>query len=373
MPNGMLVYVGTYTETIRFGSGKLLEGKGEGIYVYRMDQSSGALELIGQATGIANPSYLALNSSQCHLYAVNELRTYEDRPTGTVSAFAVNAKTGKLEFLNKMLTHGTDPCHVLVDRKCRCVFVSNFMSGSVCVLPVLTDGSLGEASDFIQHQGSSIHPIRQRGPHAHSLTLDAANRFAFVPDLGLDKILIYRFDPERGMLEPNAVPWIKMKPGAGPRHVALHPSGRFAYLINELDSTLVTLSCDRGRGTFKALQVVPTLPESFRGESACSDVQVSPSGSFVYGSNRGHDSLVIYKVDRQTGRLTYVGHESTQGKTPRGFGVDPTGRFLLAANQDTDTIVTFRIDPQTGKLLPTGHVTQVPTPVCVKFLWENDR
>ena len=364
----MLVFVGTYTEPIRFGSGKLLEGKGEGIYVYRTDLSSGALELIGKATGIANPSYLALDPSQRFLYAVNELRTYEDRPTGTVSAFALDPRSGKLELLNKRLTHGTDPCHVLVDKKRRCVFVSNFMSGSVCVLPVLPDGSLGEASDFIQHQGSGIHPVRQRGPHAHSVTLDAANRFAFVPDLGLDKILVYRFDPERGMLEPNAVPWIKMKPGAGPRHVAVHPGGKLAYLINELDCTLVALAYDGRRGTFKALQVVPTLPEGFRGESACSDVQVSPSGTFLYGSNRGHDSLVIYRVDRRTGRLTYVGHESTQGRTPRGFGIDPSGRFLFAANQDTDTIVTFRIDPRTGKLRPTGHVTHVPTPVCVKFL-----
>jgi 6-phosphogluconolactonase len=249
--------------------------------------------------------------------------------------------------------------------------VANFMSGSVCVLPVLEDGSLGEASDFIQHHGSSIHPVRQAGPHAHSVTLDEANRFAFVPDLGLDRIMVYRFDPEQGRLKSHAIPWIEMKPGAGPRHVAFHPNGKFAYLINELDSTLVALSYDGGQGTLEALQIVSTLPEDFRGESTCSDVQVSPSGTFVYGSNRGQDSIVIYRVDQQSGRLTYVGHEPTQGRTPRGFGVDPTGRFLLAANQDTDTIVTFRIDPQTGKLLPTGHVTQVPTPVCVKFLSEG--
>jgi 6-phosphogluconolactonase len=373
MTKETLVYVGTYTEPIRFGTGKILAGKGEGIYTFRMDRSSGAMELVGKATSITNPSYLAFDSTQHFLYAVNELKIYEDKPTGTISAFAVDPKTGKLEFLNKRLTHGTDPCHVLVDKKRRHVFVANFMSGSVCVLPVRDDGSLEEASDFIQHQGSSIDPVRQTGPHAHSVTLDKANRLAFVPDLGLDKIVVYRFDPERGMLEPHSVPWIKVRPGAGPRHVTFHPGGNLAFLINELVSTLMVLSYDARKGTFTTLQVVPTLPEGFQGESTCADVQVSPSGDFVYGSNRGHDSIVIYKIHRRTGRLTYVDHESTQGRTPRSFGIDPSGRFLLVANQDTDTIVTFHIDAQTGKLQPTGHVTQVPTPVCVKFLSRNAR
>jgi 6-phosphogluconolactonase len=296
------------------------------------------------------------------------LKTYEDQPTGTVSAFAVDPKTGKLEFLNKRVTHGTDPCHLFVDKNSKYVFVANFMSGSVCVLPVLGDGSLAEASDFIQHQGASINPIRQKGPHAHSVSLDKANRFALVPDLGLDKLMVYKFDSARGMLEPNQVPWIKMKPGAGPRQVAFHPSGRFAYLINELDSTMVALSYDGHTGTLKELQIAPTLPNGFQGRSTCSDVQVSPSGAFVYGSNRGHDSIVIYKIDQRTGRLTCVGYEPSLGKTPRTFAIDPTGRFLLVANQDSETIATFHINPQTGKLLSTGQVTQVPTPACVKFL-----
>jgi 6-phosphogluconolactonase len=373
MANEMLVYVGTYTEPIRFGTGKVLQGKGEGIYVYRMDGSSGAMELVGKAAGVTNPSYLAFDSTQRFLYAVNELKVYEDKPTGTVSAFAVDPKTGSLQFLNKRLTHGTDPCHVVVDRKGKYVFVANFMSGSICVLPVLDDGSLGEASDFIQHQGSGIDPVRQKGPHAHAVTLDKASRFAFVPDLGLDKLMVYRFDPKRGMLEPHDVPWTKVKPGAGPRHLTLHPGGSFAFLINELDSTLIALSFDGRKGTFRELQRVSTLPEGFRGESTCADVQVSPSGRFVYGSNRGHDSIVIFRIDPRTGRLTYVGREPTQGKTPRSFGIDPSGRFLVVANQDIDTIVTFRIAPQTGKLQPTGRVAQAPTPVCVKFVLRNER
>jgi 6-phosphogluconolactonase len=363
----MLVYVGTYTEPIRFGTGKILHGKGEGIYVYRLDPSSGALELVSKTTGITNPAYLAFDSTRRFLYAVNELKTYEGRPSGTVSAFSVDLKTGGIEFLNKRLTHGTDPCHVVVDQKGKFVFVSNFMSGSICVLPVLDDGSLGKASDFIQHLGSGIDPARQKGPHAHSVTLDKTNRFAFVPDLGLDKLMVYRFDPKAGILEPHNIPWIKMKPGAGPRHLAFHPGGKLAFLINELDSTLSVLSYDHRKGTFRGLQTVSTLPEDFSGENTCADVHVSPSGAFLYGSNRGHDSIVIYKIDPPSGRLRCIGHEPTRGRTPRHFGIDPTGRFLLAANQDSDTIVTFRIEPKSGKLLYTAHVTEVPTPVCVKF------
>ncbi len=373
MANETLVYVGTYTEPILFGTGRILRGKGEGIYVYRMDQSSGAMEWVSKTTGVTNPSYLAFDPTQRFLYAVNELKTYEGRPTGTISAFAIDPKTGRLEFLNRRLTHGTDPCHVLVDKKGKYVFVANFMSGSICLLPVLDDGSLGEASDFIQHQGSSIDPVRQKGPHAHSVTLDEANRFAFVPDLGLDKLMVYRFDRKRGRLEPHTPPWIKMKPGAGPRCMTFHRNGKFAFLINELASTVAALSYDGRKGTFKELQIVPTLPKGYHGENICADVQVAPSGTFLYGSNRGHHSIVIHKIDQRTGRLVCVGHESTRGKTPRGFGIDPTGRFLLAANQDTDTIVTFRINPRSGNLLPTGHVTHVPTPVCVKFLLRGGR
>jgi len=367
MPSEMLVYVGTYTEPIRFGTGRVLQGKGEGIYIFRLDAASGALEPIGKTTGVANPSYLAFDATQHFLYAVNELKEYQDRPTGTVSAFAVDAATGELRFLNRQPTHGTDPCHVIVDAKRRHVFVANFMSGSICVLPVRDDGSLGEACDFIQHQGAGIDPVRQNGPHAHSVTLDKANRYAFVPDLGLDKLLVYKFDAKRGMLEPNGVHWIKMKPGAGPRHVALDPGGRFAYLINELNSTIAALACDRGTGAFRELQIVSTLPEGFQGESTCADIQVAPSGRFVYASNRGHDSIAIHRVDRRTGHLVYVDHASTQGRTPRSFCIDPTGRFLLAANQDSDTLVTFRIDASCGRLQPTGHGAPVPTPVCVKF------
>ncbi len=367
MMGDFLVYVGTYTEPIRFGTGKVLQGKGEGVYVFRLDQASGALKQVGTMTHVANPSYLAFDATQQFLYAVNELKSYREQPTGTVSAFAVDQATGELRFLNRRPTFGTDPCHVVVDNQRRHVFVANFMSGSVCVLPVRDDGSLDAACSFTQHKGAGIDPVRQSSPHAHSVTLDGSGHYAFVPDLGLDKLLIYRFDPTRGKLEPNIPPWIEMKPGAGPRHVALHPKGRFAYLINELDSTVAALAFDRKTGAMQELQVVPTLPEGFGGESTAADIQLAPSGRFVYASNRGHDSIAVHRIDSRTGRLTYVDHAATQGNTPRSFCIDPSGRFLLVANQDSDTIVTFRIEARTGRLQPTSDVAHVPTPVCVKI------
>jgi 6-phosphogluconolactonase len=368
MTTDYMVYIGTYTDPILFGTGKILEGKGEGIYVYRMDPATAAMALIKTNSGITNPSYLAFDAGCSYLYAVNELKTYQDEPTGTVSAFAVDSKTGQLTYLNKKPTGGTDPCHLIVDHTGKYVLLANFMSGSVCVLPIQADGSLGDASDFIQHQGSSIDPNRQQGPHAHAVTLDESNRYVFVPDLGLDKTLIYRFDADSGELVPNDAPSVAVKPGAGPRHVVFHPNGGYAYLINELDSTIAAYQYDREKGRLRDIQTISTLPEDFHGLSTCADVQVAPGGQYLYGSNRGHDSIVIYKIDQSTGRLGCIGHESTRGNTPRNFAIDPAGNFLLAANQDSDTIVTFRIDPQSGKLHPTGQVTEVPTPVCVKII-----
>jgi len=373
MTKDYLVFVGTYTDPILFGTGKILDGKGKGIYVYRMDPATGAMELIMTNSGIPNPSYLAVDADCNCLYAVNELKTYREEPTGTVSAFAINSKNGELTLLNKKPTGGTDPCHLIVDRTGRYILLANFMSGSVCVLPIQTDGSLGDASDFIQHHGASIDPNRQQGPHAHAVTLDETNRYVYVPDLGLDQTLIYRFDADAGKLEPHDEPSVAVQPGAGPRCLVFHPNGRYAYLINELDSTIAAYGFDKDTGNLRDIQTISTLPPDFQGLSTCADVQVSPAGQFLYGSNRGHDSIVIYKIDQSTGRLSCIGHESTRGKTPRNFDIDPAGNFLLAANQDSDTIVTFGIDPQSGALRATGQVTEVPTPVCVKIIKPSSR
>ncbi len=357
MAEKVLVYVGTYT----------FRGS-EGIYVYHLNPSNGALKPVSKVTGIANPSFLAIDPQQKFLYAVNETADYEGKPQGAVTALSIDSETGELSFLNTKPSLGMHPCHVCVDKTGKFVIVANYSSGSVAVLPVKKDGSLGDASDFVQHHGSGVDPKRQEGPHAHSVTLDEANKYAFVADLGLDRIMVYKFDPVRGKLSPNDEPWAKIHSGAGPRHFAFHPNGKYAYLISELDSTMTAFTYDAEHGVLKEIQTVPALPKDFKGTSHCADIHVAPSGKFLYGSNRGHDSIVIYAIDEATGKLAYVGHEPTQGKTPRNFTIDPTGSLLLAANQDTDTVVPFRIDKRTGKLAATGKVTKVSMPVCLKMM-----
>jgi 6-phosphogluconolactonase len=353
----MWLYVGTYTD------------KGaKGIYIYCLDQATGGLKAAGLVTGVRNPSFLAIGPQQRCLYAVQETAEFEGQPGGGVSAFAIDRATGALTRLNSQRSHGVAPCHLTVDRTGQYVLVANYGSGSVSVLPIVPDGALGEATDVVQHHGSSVDPARQEGPHAHSVTLGPDNRYAFVADLGLDRVMSYRLDLAQGKLEPNDPPWVEVHAGAGPRHMAFHPSYRHAYVIHELDSTLSVFAYDRARGALKEVQNVSTLPGDFNGQSYCADVHVEPAGRFVYGSNRGHDSIALFAIDAQTGQVTPAGHQSTQGQTPRNFAIDPSGRWLLAANQDSDTVVVFRIDAQTGQLAPTGHVTRVPAPVCLKLL-----
>ena len=353
--NEIRVYVGTYTH-----------GDSEGIYVYRLNLSSGALEFESKATGVESPSFLALHPEHRFLYSVNAVQKVDGVPSGGVSAFRIDTDTGALSFLNQQLSCGPGPCHLSVDRTGRYVLVANYAGGSVAMLPIHADGSLGEATDFVQHSGSSVNPDRQQEPHAHSINIDPGNRYAFAPDLGIDKIMIYELDLTQGKLKPNSQPWVQVHAGAGPRHFDFHPNGRWAYAINELDSTMTAFSYDGSKGELTEIGSVPTLPDGFDDTSHCADVHVSPSGKFVYGSNRGHDSIAIFAVDEHTGRLTPVGHESTQGEIPRNFAIDPTGTFLLAANQMSSTIVTFRIDSETGDPDPTGHIAKVPTPVCLK-------
>ncbi len=349
------IYVGTYT----FRSSK-------GIYAFNLNLSTGETTPPQLVAETPQPSFLALHPSGSFLYAVNEI--WEGGKEGTVSAFTVERETEALTLLNQQPSKGVGPCHLTVDKTGKWALVANYGSGSVAVLPILPNGSLGEPTCVVQHEGKSVHPKRQEGPHAHSVTLDPANKFAIVADLGIDKLLVYRFDAEKGTLTPNDPPFAATAPGAGPRHVAFHPNGRFLFAINELNSTITVYRYDGEKGVLTEVQTVPTLPSDFSGTNTTAEVQVHPTGRFLYGSNRGHDSIVIYAVDSRSGKLTFIGHQPTQGKTPRNFGIDPTGAFLLAANQDSDTIVLFRIDPQTGKLNPTGRIVEVPTPVCVKFL-----
>jgi 6-phosphogluconolactonase len=364
-----LIYVGTYTEAILFGTGQVLQGKGKGIYSFKFDQAANTLKLHGITENVRNPSYLAFDAPRHYLYAVNEYKEFEGKPSGGVSAFRIDQDTGALTYLNTKPSHGTDPCHLIVDKSGKYVLIANFASGSVCVLPIQKDGSLGDETDFIQHEGSSVDPKRQTSPHAHAVELDQSGKYVFVPDLGMDKVVIYKFDTEAGKLAVNPdMPWVKTAPGAGPRQLVMHPGGKFAYLINELNSTMTAFAYDASKGALTELQTLSTLPsEGFDGVTSCAEVQITPSGKFLYGSNRGHNSIVIYAVDQATGKLTLVGHESTQGRIPRNFEVSPTGEHLIAANQDTDNLVMFKIDASTGKLTPTGANAEAGTPICVRF------
>jgi len=299
---------------------------------------------------------------------VNETTQFAGKPTGALSAFSIDRNIGNLTLLNQRASLGGAPCHLSVDAAGRFVMVANYAGGNVSVFPILSDGSLGEATDTAQHQGSGPNKDRQEGPHAHCVMLDQSNRYAFAVDLGLDKIMIYRFDGQRGKLSPASPHWAQLTPGAGPRHFVFHPNGKFTYVINELNSTITAFRYDSVSGALDSIQTVSTLPQLFSRISYCADLHFSPSGKFLYGSNRGHNSIVVFSVDGSTGMLTYVQHADTQGKTPRNFTIDPMGRFLLVANQQSDTIVTLRIDQSTGRLKPTGYVAEVPTPVCLKFL-----
>jgi len=354
MDKSVLFFVGTYTRT---GS--------RGIYPCWLDTATGAVRPAAEPAAADNPSFLAVDSQRRRLFAAVEARS--GVPGGAVSAFAFDPETGGLTFLNQQASRGSGTCHVCVDKTGRLVLAANYSSGSVCVLPVQEDGTLGDATQVLQHEGRSVHPRRQAGPHAHSIRLDPCNRHAFAADLGIDKVMIYRFDSGLGKLEPNEVPWVEVEAGSGPRHLAFHPTGRYVYLINELSNTVTAFTYDVQRGALSAFQTISALPADFAADSTAADVHVHPSGRFVYGSNRGHDSIAVFTVNQETGRLTALGHEPTGGKTPRGFAIDPTGVYLLAANQDSNTIVTFRIDQDTGCLKPTGHTIQVPSPVCVKI------
>jgi 6-phosphogluconolactonase len=352
----LLVYIGTYTS-----------GKSKGIYLYSLNLSSGALKHVATTSGVVNPSFLTLAPSRRYLYAVNEVEEFAGKKSGAVSSFVVDQRTGALKFLNQQPSLGGAPCYVDVDRAGRFVLVANYLGGNDAVFPVRGDGSLGEATDVKQYQGSSVNAERQEAPHAHCIVLDPAARFAYGCDLGTDRIMIFRFDSRRGKLIPAARPWVQVKPGAGPRHLTFHPGGKYVYVMNELQATVTAFAFDPLRGDLKEVQTVPTLPKDFTGADTSADIHVSPDGRFLYCSNRGHDSIAAFMINPRNGQLTFVAHESTRGKAPRNFAIDPTGTFLLAANQNSDNIVTFRRDPQTGRLSATGQVVEVPSPVCLKL------
>lgn len=336
------VYVGSYANAI---------------HVFELDRDTGALTARGAPVSAPpSPSFLAVAPDARHLFAVNEADNVDGTGSGAVSAFSVDAGTGALTFLNRVSSQGAGPAHVSTDRSGRFVFVANYNGGSVAVFPVSDDGRLGAAVDTEAHGG---------GAQSHAVVVDPSNRYLFVPNKGLSNVAQYRFDATTGALTPGSPAALALPSGAGSRHLAFHPSLPYAYLINELDDTLSALAFDAAAGTLSVLQTLSTLPDGVDGgDNSGAEVQVAPSGSFVYGSNRGHDSIVIYSVDAATGRLTLVGHQPTGGSTPRSFHIEASGEYMLVANQSSNEVVTFRVDRATGGLSELGAV-DVPSPAFV--------
>jgi 6-phosphogluconolactonase len=352
-----LVYVGTYTAQ-----------HSKGIYAYRFNSTTGELASLGLVAETSNPSFLAVHPSQKFLYAVNETGKFQDQSSGAVSAFAIDRRTGKLTLLNQVASRGADPCYVAVDKTGKYLLVANYGGGSVAVFPVLKDGKLGEATSVLQYKGTGANPERQESPHAHWIDFSPDNRFAVAADLGLDRLNVYKFDSSKGSLVPNDPRVVQVKPGAGVRHFAFHPSARFAYAVNEMDSSVTSFSYDRAPGTLHELQTISMLPKDFSGKNDAAEIQVHPNGKFLYASNRGHDSIAVFSIDPEKGTLTPMEYVPTQGKAPRYFAIDPTGSRLFVANQNSGNIVVFQIDPVTGRLTATGQVLEIASPVCLKFV-----
>ncbi len=343
------LYIGTYAES-----------GADGIFLYDFDSVGGTLTYRSKFKAGANPSFLALSKSGRFLYAVNETSEFQGNPGGAVSAFAIEPVSGSLTFLNHQPSHGSVPCHLSLDRSERFLFAANYLSGTVAVYPLEAGGRIGAVSQCVQQKGENPESM----PRAHFISVTADNRFALSCDLGAGKVFIYKWDLPNGKLVEHSE--AVLAPGAGPRHLDFHPSGRFVYVINELDSTMAFFSYAVETGVMTHRQTLSTLPDGYKGSNTCAEVCVHPNGRYVYGSNRGHDSVVIFAVDEAGGKLRLIGHESTRGKVPRHMVFDPGGSYLLVANQDSDSVVVFRVDAETGRL-QFLHQISVPKPVCVIF------
>jgi 6-phosphogluconolactonase len=367
-PPPCFVYVGTYTdweELVPVHHNPPGE-RSKGIQVFRFDPASGKLTPLGLAAETVNPTYVTFSASGRFLYAVNEIYGFQGEATGTVSAFAIDPTSGRLTFLNQVVSHGTGPCHLSVDHTGRNLLVANFGSGSAAVLPLNPDGTLQPASAVVQDTGSGPNP-RQAGPHTHSFNVTPDNRLAVAAEFGTDRLSVFHFDAVTGSLRPADPPQVVLRPASAPRHFTFHPNGATAYSLNEIDSTITVLAYDSAHGAFRELQTVSTLPDGFKDHNTAAEVLVHPSGRFLYASNRGHNTIAVFAVDGP-GRLSLVAHVPSGGKTPRGFSLDPAGRWLIAANQDTHNIAVFAIDQATGIPAPTGQSLEVRSPVGVKFL-----
>jgi 6-phosphogluconolactonase len=352
-----LVYVGTYTT----------KTNSKGIYSFQFDTATGKLSELGVAAETPDPSWVAVHPSGKFLYGANEAGK-----ASSVSAFAIDTKTGKLTLLNQLPSLGEDPCYLSFDKTGKYVLVANYSSGTIAVFPILADGRLGEHTALMKDQGATgPNKERQEAPHAHWIETSPDNRFALVADLGLDEVLVYKFDATSGTLIPNEPAFARLKAGFGPRHLAFHPNGRFVFVVSELSSTATSFAYDAKKGTLKEMGTTSTLPHGFSGRNHVAEAAVHPNGKFLYVSNRGNDSLAILSIDAAKGTLAPAGVIPTGGRVPRHFAIDPSGKYLLAENQFSNNIVVFKMDAATGGLTPTGQVVEVPSPVDIAFLQEN--
>jgi 6-phosphogluconolactonase len=344
-------YVGTYTNT-----------DSKGIYLYRFD-AGGRLTSLGLAAATSNPTFLIADAKQQHIYAVNE------DAQGAVSAFAIDPATGKLRLLNSVSSRGNGPCHLALDSSGRWLAVANYGSGSFAVLPVKEDGSIGESVAFVQHTGSGPNRDRQQGPHAHCVLFSPDNRFLLVADLGLDRVMVYRFDPANGSVAANDPPFGSVPPGAGARHILFHPNGRYLYTVDEMQSAVTTFAWDAAHGALTAIQTMSSLPADFHGFSTGAELAIGSAGTRLYASNRGNDTIALFAIDPQRFTLSAMEYAPVLGKTPRHFALDPTGKYLLAEGQDSGTIAVFKINPNSGQMSPAPHLmVDISKPVCIVFV-----
>ncbi len=340
---------------------------GEGIYQSILDMATGQLSEPRLAGEAIRPGFLEIHPKGTHLYAAGEHAGFKGKSKGALIAFSIDKLTGNLTPLNSQSTKGEGPCHIFIDYEGRNILVSNYRAGSCAVVPIASDGTLKPASSFHQHIGSSIHPKRQATPHAHSINLDPEGKYAMVADLGLDQILIYKYDSKSGTLTPNDPAFVRVKPGGGPRHLVFHPSSKFVYECNEMSSTVTAFQYDSNKGIMSEIQMISTVPKEFEGNNSTAEIRIAPDGEYLYVSNRGHNSIAIFKIDQSNGKLTALGNESTRGDTPRNFNIEPTGTYLVVANQNSNNITVFKIDKKSGLLKFTGSDIEVPKPRCVRF------
>ncbi len=349
-----LVFVGTYTDK-----------DSKGIYAFRFDPASGEAGPVELAAESPSPSFLAVDSSGTHLYAANELDVFDGNKTGAISVFEIDERSGKLKLLQQVSSAGAGPAHLSLDRAGHYVLVANYGGGNFAVFPIEKDGQLGKRTAFVQDVGSSVNKDRQASPHAHEILASNDNRFVLVADLGTDELMVYRFYTAAGTLAPNKPAFTKLAPGSGPRHIAMSPSGKFVYVVNELANNVAVFSFNTSTGQMHNLQTISTLPQGFKGENTTAEIQVDAAGKTLYVSNRGDDSIAVFAIDGHDGKLSLVERVPTGGKEPRHFTLDPTGKWLFAANQNSDTINVFSVDGSSGRLTATSHTIQVPAPVCV--------